>query len=134
MDLVLNHLVKFITRNPNVKGYVSRQQLWLTNLVRTLAKKTSYSCFCLDKRPNVFSAARYRSQVENPETQYCYLKSSTSDNLFNTSVSKRTDDTDQIQFIIEKQVGKTESGQVYELKTKRDGTSDDRVSVSEQQQ
>ena len=49
-------------------------------------------------------------------------------------MSKRTDDTDQIQFIIEKQVGKTESGQVYELKTKRDGTSDDRVSVSEQQQ
>ena len=134
MDLVLNHLVKFITRSPNVKLYVSRQQLWLTNLVRTLAKKPGYSCFCLDKRPHVFGAARYRSQVENPETQYCYLNSSTSDKLFNSSVSKRTDDTDQIQFIIEKQVGKTDSGQVYELKTKRDGTSDDRGSVSEQQQ
>ena len=33
MDLVLNHLVKFITRSPNVKGYISRQELWLTNLV-----------------------------------------------------------------------------------------------------
>ena len=49
------------TRSPNFKGYVSRQQLWLINLVRTLAKKSGYSCFCLDKRPHMFSAARYRS-------------------------------------------------------------------------
>ena len=76
MDLALNHLVKFITRSPNVKGYVGRQQLWLTNFVQTLAKKSDYTCFCLDKSSNVFGAARYRSQVENPETQYCYLNSS----------------------------------------------------------
>ena len=81
----------------------------------------------------MFGAARYRSQVENPETQYCYLNSSTSGKLFNTFVSKRTDDRDQIEFIIEKQVAETDSGQVYELQTKRDGKSDDRVSESEQQ-
>ena len=33
MDLVLNLLMKFITRTPNVKGYVSRQQLWLTSVL-----------------------------------------------------------------------------------------------------
>ena len=50
------------------------------------------------------------------------------------SVSKRTDDSDQIEFIIKKQVGETDSGQVYKLQTKRVGKSDDRVSESEQQQ
>ena len=42
------------------------------------------------------------------------------DKLFNTFVSKRTDNKDSINFIIEKQVGKAASGQVYELKTNRD--------------
>ena len=49
-------------------------------------------------------------------------------------MSKRTDDSDQIEFIIEKQVGETDSGHVYELQTKRNDKSDDRVSESEQQQ
>ena len=78
----------------------------------------------------MFGAARCRSQVENLETQYCYLNSSTSDKLFNTFLSKRTENSDQIQFIIEKQVGETVSGQVYELQTNRDAKSDDRVSKS----
>ena len=72
--------------------------------------------------------------MEKPETQYCYLNSSTLDKLFNSFVSKRTNDSDQIQFIIEKQVRETDSGQVYELQAKRDGKSDDRVSESDQQQ
>ena len=72
--------------------------------------------------------------MENPETQYCYLNSSTSDKLFNTFVSKRTDDSDHIEFIIEKQVGETDSEQVYEPQTKHDGKLDDRVSESKQQQ
>ena len=82
----------------------------------------------------MFGAARYRSQVEKPETQYCYLNSSTLDKLFNSFVSKRTNDNDQIQFITEKQVRETDSGQVYELRAKRYGKSDDRVSGSDQQQ
>ena len=56
------------------------------------------------------------------------------DKLFNIFVSKRTDDTDQIQFIIEKQIGEIDSGQVYELQNKRDGKSDHRVIENEQQQ
>ena len=134
MGLALNHLVKIASRSGSGKGYVSRQQLWLTNLVRTLVKKSGYSCLSKDKRPHVFGAARYRSQVENTETQYCYLNSSTSDKLFNTFVSKRTDDSDQIEFIIEKKVGETDSGQVYKLQTKHDGKSDDRFNEWEQQQ
>ena len=47
IDLVLNHLVKF---GDHLRGrYVSRKQMWLTNLVRNLAK-TDYTSFCLDKR------------------------------------------------------------------------------------
>ena len=57
-----------------------------------------------------------------------------SDKLFNTFVSKRTDNRDQIEFVIEKQVGETDSGQVYEQQTKRDSKLDDRVSEREQQQ
>ena len=68
MDLALHNFVKFITRSSNVKRYISRQQLWLTNLVQTRSKKSGYSCFCLDKRPHVFGAAKCRSQVENLET------------------------------------------------------------------
>ena len=54
--------------------------------------------------------------VENPKTQYCYLNSNNSDKLFNTFVSKRTDDKDSINFVIAKHVGETASGQVYKLK------------------
>ena len=47
IDLVLNHLVKF---EDHLRGrYVSRKQMWLTNLVRNLAK-TDYTSFCLDKK------------------------------------------------------------------------------------
>ena len=119
MDLIINYLAKFIARGTGNR-YVSRQQLWLTNLVHNIEKQSGFSCFCLNKRPEVSGAARYRSMVENPETQCCYLNSSTSDKLFNTFVSKRTDDKDSINFIIEKQVGETASGQVYKLKANQD--------------
>ena len=122
MDLVLTHLVKFVTRGTNTTGYVIRQQLWLTNLLQTLEKQSGYS-FCLDKRPKVFGEARYRSEVENLKTQYYYLNSITSDKLFNTFVSRRKDDKDQLKFVIQKQVGETGSGQVYKLKTNQDGES-----------
>ena len=82
----------------------------------------------------MLSAARYRSQVGNPETRYYYLNWSTSDKLFNTFVRKRMDSSDQIEFIIGKQVGETDSEQFYKLQTERDGKSDERVSKSEQQQ
>ena len=57
-----------------------------------------------------------------------------SNKLFNTFVNKRMDDSDQIEFTIERQIRETDSGQVYELQTKRDGKSDDRVNKSKQQQ
>ena len=44
------------------------------------------------------------------------------------------DDSDQIEFTMERQVEETDSGQVYELQTKRDCKSDDRVNKSKQQQ
>lgn len=70
MDLVINHLVKFADRLRD--KCVSRQQLWLTNLVRSLSK-TGYTSFWLSKRLFVSGAARYRSHVENPHEQFCYL-------------------------------------------------------------
>ena len=51
--------------------------------------------------------------------KYCYLNANNSDKLFNTFVSKRTDDKDSINFVTVKQVEKTASNQVYELKTNR---------------
>ena len=57
-------------------------------------KQSGFSCFYLDKRPEMSAAARYRSLLENPETQYCYLNANNSDKLFNTFVSKRTDKKD----------------------------------------
>ena len=52
MDFVINFLAKFVARGSG-NGYISRQQLWLTNLVQTLQKQSGFSCFCLDKRPEV---------------------------------------------------------------------------------
>ena len=49
-------------------------------------------------------------------------------------MSNRMEDSNQIEFVIEKQVGETDSGQVYELQTKHDGQSNDRVSEIKQQQ
>ena len=72
-------------------------------------QKIGYSSFCLDKRPPVFGAVRYRSQVENPHNQFCYLNLSQSDKLFHIFASRRTDKKDQIEFVIEKQV----SGRVW---------------------
>ena len=68
--------------------------------------------------------------MENPETQYCYLTLSMLEKVFKTFVS-RTDDTDKIKFVIEKQVGETNSGQVDELKINEDG---ELVTKNEQQQ
>ena len=45
--------------------------------------------------------------VENLETKYCYSNSGMTDKLLNTFVSKRTDDSDQIEYI-EKQVSESE--------------------------
>ena len=39
MDLVLNNLMKFVFRSVSAKEKVSRQQLWLTNLVQTLVRE-----------------------------------------------------------------------------------------------
>ena len=124
LDLVINYLMKFVTRSGSGRGYVSRQQMWITNFVRALAKKSGYSCFCVDRRPHVLGAARYRSQVENPTVQYCYLNSSTSDKLFDTFISRRREQEDKIEYIIEKQVGEIASGKVYELQTNKDGGAD----------
>ena len=65
--------------------------------------------------------------MENLEIQYCYLNSSTSDKLFNTFVNKEMDDSDQIEFIIEKHTGEKDSGQVCELQPKHNTKSDDIV-------
>ena len=122
MDFVINFLVKFVGRGSG-NGYVSRQQLWVTNVIRTLEKQSGFPCFCLDKRPEISGAAKYRSMAENLDTQYCYLKANNSDKLFNTFVSNRTDEKDSTNFVIVKKVGETASGQVYELKTNCDESS-----------
>ena len=120
INLVLNHLIKFADCLRD--RYVSRQQIWLTNLVRNSAK-TSYTSFCLDKKSFVSGTARYRSHVENPDEQFCYLNWSTSDKHFNTFRSRRTSSREVIEFVIEKQVGVTSTGYKYNLQASRDGVS-----------
>ena len=44
MDLVMNYLVKFVSRSDG-KGYISRRQLWLTNPVQSIGKKSGFSGF-----------------------------------------------------------------------------------------
>ena len=132
MDLVINYLVKFVSRS-YAKSYVSRQQLWLTKLVRKIGKKSGFLSFCVDRRRHVFGAAKYRSGVENPDQQECYLNSITSDKLFNTFTSRRTDNREVIEFVIEKQIRETGSRKIYELKTNKGGESNDRNDEKEQQ-
>ena len=91
MDFAINFLAKFVARGSG-NGYVSRQQLWVTNVIRTLEKQSGFSCFCLDKRPEMSGAARYRSMVENPEIQYCYLNISNSELKTNRDESNSNDE------------------------------------------
>ena len=90
MDLVVNDFVKFVSRS-DAKGCVSRQQLWLPYIVWTIAKKSGFSSFYVDRRPHVFGAAKYRLGVENPDEQECYLNSNTTDKLFITFTSRKMD-------------------------------------------
>ena len=128
MDLVINYLVKFVSRS-DAKSYVSRQQLWLTKLVRKIGEKSGFLSFCIDRRPHVFGAAKHRPGVENLDQQECYLNSITSDKLFNTFTSRRTDNREAIEFVIEK----TGSRKIFELKTKKDGEPNDRNDEKKQQ-
>ena len=96
--------------------------MWLTNLVRSLAK-TGYTSFCLDKRPFVSGAARYRSHVENPDEQFCYLNSSVSDKYFNTCRSRQTSNKRVAEFLMDKQVGVTSTRYKSKLQASRDGVS-----------
>ena len=112
IDLVLNHLVKFADRLRD--RYVRRQQMWLTDLVRSLAK-TGYTSFCLDKRPFISGAARYRSHVKNPDEQFCYLNSMTSDKHLKIFRNRQTSNREVTEFVIEEQVGVTSMGYKYKL-------------------
>ena len=105
----------------------------MTNLVWIIGKISSFSSFCVDRRPHVFGAVKYRLGVENPDQQECYLNSSTSDKLFNTFTSRRMGIREVIEFVIEKQIGETGSGKIYELKMNKDGESNDRNDEKEQQ-
>ena len=105
----------------------------MTNLVQAIGKKLGFSSFCVDRRPHVFGAAKYRSGMENPNQQECYLNSNISDKLFNTFTSRRTDNKEVIVFAIEKQIRTTGLGKVYELKTNKDGETNDRNNEKEQQ-
>ena len=60
----------------------------------------------------------------NTNNQFCYLNSSTSDKLFHTFASRRTDNKNQIEVIIEKKVSETGSGQAYEIQANQDGQPD----------
>lgn len=63
----------------------------LDDLTRALGKKVGYTSLCLDIGPQGLEVARYCLQVGKPLEQLYYLNSSTLEKLFNTFVSKRTD-------------------------------------------
>ena len=105
----------------------------MTNLVQAIGEKSGFSSFCVDRRPHVFGAANYRLGVENPDQQECYLNLNISDKLFNTFTRRRTDNREVIEFVIEQQIGETGSGKIYEVKTNKDGESNDKNDEKEQQ-
>ena len=116
INLIINPLVKF-TNQTKIR-YVSRQQIWLTKLFRGLSGITGYTSLCMDNRPHVIGAGKYRSDVENPNEQQCYLDSDVSDKLFNTFICRRTNNTQAIEFASEKQVRIMKSGYRYQIEPK----------------
>ena len=71
--------------------------------------------------------------MENPDQQEYYLNSNTSDKLFNTFTSRRTDHKEVIESVIEKQITTAGLGKIYELKMNKDGEANDRNDEKEQQ-
>ena len=113
-------------------SFISKQQIWLTKLLQGLQNQTSYSCLCIDNCPQSLGAAKYSSEVENPNKQFCDLNTSTSDKMFNTFKRKRTDNIEKVEFSMQKQVGIIKAGDRYEIEPKRNGNSNGQHGVKQQ--
>ena len=60
------------------------------------------------------------------------MNTSTFDKMFNTFKSKRKDNIEKVEFLIQKQVGIIKAGDRYEIKPKRDGKSNGQNGAKQQ--
>ena len=69
---------------------IPQSSLWISRLFVELANKNEKVCLTLDcSNVNKDGPSRYRTNADNPETQFCYFNATNDEQVFNQFISKR---------------------------------------------
>ena len=70
--------------------YIPQNSWWISRLFTELANKNDKVCLTLDcSNVNTDGPGRFRTNADNPETQFCYFNSNNDEQVFNRFISKR---------------------------------------------
>ena len=70
--------------------YIPQASLWISRLFIELANKNDKVCLTLDcSNVNTDGPGRFRTNADNPETQFCYFNATHDEQVFNRFISKR---------------------------------------------
>ena len=70
--------------------YIPQSSLWISRLFIELANKNYKVCLTLDcSNVNVDGPGKFRTNADNPESQFCYFNNSRDEQVYNRFVSKR---------------------------------------------
>ena len=70
--------------------YIPQSSLWISRLFIELANKNDKICLTLDcSNINTDGPGRFRTNADNPETQFCYFNTMNDEQVFNRFISKR---------------------------------------------
>ena len=102
--------------------YIPQASLWISRLFIELANKNDKICLTLDcSNKNKDGPGRFRSEADNPDTQFCYFNSHNDEQVYNQFVSKRINsetENDSHYFEIVEVVSKTDKKVLFNAANK----------------
>ena len=77
--------------------YIPQSSLWISRLFIELANKNYKVCLTLDcSNVNVDGPGKFRTNADNPESQFCYFNNSKDEQVYNRFISKRIKGTQNL--------------------------------------
>ena len=77
--------------------YIPQSSLWISRLFIELANKNYKVCLTLDcSNVNVDGPGKFRTNADNPDSQFCYFNNSRDEQVYNRFVSKRIKGTNNL--------------------------------------
>ena len=77
--------------------YIPQSSLWISRLFIELANKNYKVCLTLDcSNVNVDGPGKFRTNADNPESQFCYFNNSRDEQVYNRFISKRIKGTNNL--------------------------------------